>query len=52
MNLVVALLTGLLTVAAVAHLVRTIALDGYGTRPPPRSHPEELGPLPLQEMQR
>lgn len=30
-------------VAVLVSLIRTIAADGYGTRPTPRSHPEETG---------
>lgn len=36
------ILIALLLLAAIAvQLVRTILGDGYGHRPPPRSHPEE-----------
>ena len=36
------LLIALVAVAAIlVALVRTVVADGYGTRPPPRSHREE-----------
>jgi hypothetical protein len=38
----VLLLIGLVALAAIlVVLVRTVVADGYGTRPPPRSHREE-----------
>ena len=37
-------LVGLLVLAVIlVSLVRIVATDGHGTRPTPRSHPEELG---------
>lgn len=46
-------LAGVTALAAiVAALVRAIATDGYGTRPPPRSHPEEVGSWIDQELSR
>jgi len=38
------LLLVLVTATTIA-LVRTISSDGYGTRPTPRSHPDDLGSL-------
>lgn len=49
----------LITIAALAAIVvvvaRTIAADGYGVRPPPRSHREEVEfdswGLPLRHLE-
>jgi hypothetical protein len=52
MNIYIALI-GLIALAAVfVSLARTIASDGYGKRPPPRSHPEEMGSWITQQLSR
>ncbi|GAA3529008.1 hypothetical protein GCM10022234_27890 [Aeromicrobium panaciterrae] len=46
-------LVGLLALAAIlVALARTIANDGLGTRPTPRSHPEEVGSWITQQLSR
>ena len=52
MNLYIALI-GLIAFAAVlVVLARTILTDGYGTRPPPRSHHDEMGDWIAQQLER
>jgi hypothetical protein len=52
MNLIIAL-AGLIAFAAVlAVLAHTLLTDGYGTRPPPRSHHGETGDWIAQQLQR
>lgn len=52
MTVLLALVGLLALVATLVALVRAIATDGYGTRPPPRSHQEELGPWITQHLSR
>ena len=50
---VILVLVGLAPLGAiVASLVRAIATDGLGTRPTPRSHPEEVGSWITQQLSR
>lgn len=39
-------------VAILVPLARTVASDGLGTRPTPRSHPEEVGSWVTQQLSR
>ncbi len=52
MTVILALLGLLALVATLAVLVRAIATDGYGTRPPPRSHQDEMGSWITQQLSR
>ncbi len=46
-------LAGLLALVAILlSLTRTVASDGLGTRPTPRSHPEEVGSWITQQLSR
>lgn len=50
---VILALAGLIALAAtLMALARAVATDGYGKRPPPRSHQEELGPWITQQYSR
>lgn len=52
MTVIFALIGLLALVATLVVLMRAIATDGYGTRPPPRSHQEELGSWTTQQFSR
>ena len=52
MTVILALLGLLALVATLVVLARAIATDGYGRRPPPRSHQEEMGSWITQQLSR
>ncbi len=52
MTMILALVGLLALVAILAVLIRTIATDGHGSRPTPRSHPEEVGSWIAQQLSR
>ena len=52
MTMMLALVGLLALVAILGVLFRTIASDGYGTGPTPRSHPEEVGSWITQQYSR
>lgn len=52
MNLVLALVGLILLVGVIVSLVRLIVMDGYGSHPAPRSHPEEVGSWVEQQLRR
>ena len=45
-------LGALLMLGVLVSLVRTVVKDGYGSRPAPRSHPEEVGSWVEQQLRR
>lgn len=52
MNVIIALAGPAALVVLAVYLVRILTGDGYGTRPAPRSHPEEVGSWVEWELQR
>ncbi len=52
MTVILALLGAAALVAVLAFLVHAVATDGYGTRPTPRSHQEEVGSWINQQLLR
>lgn len=51
MTFFAALLGLALVLGVLTSLISTIARDGYGSRPVPRSHPEEVGSWVVQRLQ-
>ena len=52
MTLILALIGLSALTAVLVSLARTVAFDGLGTRPTPRSHPEEVGSWVTQQLSR
>ncbi|MEO6604951.1 MAG: hypothetical protein ABIN55_05005 [Aeromicrobium sp.] len=52
MTVILAFLAAAAFLAMLALLVHAVATDGYGTRPPPRSHQEEVGSWITQQFTR
>ncbi|WP_332644361.1 hypothetical protein [Aeromicrobium sp.] len=52
MTMILALVGLLALVATLVMLARAVATDGYGKRPPPRSHQEEMGSWITQQLSR